>query len=92
MADLIAKNLWLCQDCTMLTANGTLGSEDEKADNDHAEAMVEHLEPYREDMPADRNPAACVVLDSGSIEFASRGCDGCGTTLHGYRHKAALIA
>ena len=91
MARLIADSLWLCIDCTMLTANATLGNEDTKADEAHAERMVTHLEPWREHT-AGRHPAACLVLDDGSIEFSSRPCDGCGISDAGSRQKAALIA
>lgn len=95
MAELIADDLWLCTDCTMLTANGELGQGDADADKAHADAMTAHLGA---DWHRGLVLGGCTHAADGEdscgcdrVEFSSRGCDGCGSPLAGYRHVAAVI-
>lgn len=74
-------NLLVCQDCTMILANATLGNED--PDEDHR-----HLLRMHDRWGDDFNN---LVLDSEYHDFATRHCDGCGSPLAGYRHEAVVL-
>lgn len=83
MARVVAE-LSVCVDCLAIAANGELGQGDTKADEAHAEAMSSQL---MGDAPW--LVPACPEDCEGWFSWSR--CDGCGSTLGGDRHPAAIV-
>jgi hypothetical protein len=74
--EIICEDLWVCDDCVLLVANG-----DEPEDR---EGLAEDI--------AAMWPSAYLVIEDETDEFSYSACDGCGCRLGGSRHKATAIA
>lgn len=86
MATVIADELGICVDCTMMAANGELGQGDESADQRHAELMAEHIaQTYGV-------PWFCLALSCEGEWFSSTPCHGCGSSLAGDRFPAVVLS
>jgi hypothetical protein len=86
MATVTHDDLSVCDDCAMMLANGELGMGDESADRAHAERIAAEWAGV---------PGTLVLAcgdDDGCDGFHTAPCDGCGSTLAGSRHAAAVIA
>lgn len=83
MATITHDNLMVCQDCTLIIANGDMGGVECEHGNDkmHALAMVAQWDDLTNGL----------VLDHDEVDFSTRPCDGCGSRLAGYRHSAVVI-
>ena len=64
----------LCDDCLMFVANGTLGQDDDAADDFHAEKIF-----------ARWSDEWTLTYDVVDPHFSWSECDGCGSTLGGSR-------
>ncbi len=73
----------VCTDCVLLIANGEFDGECEHGDSlDHVLAMVEYQPIGFGDL---------VLGDGDEIDFSTSRCEGCGSTLAGSRHPAAIL-
>ena len=73
-------NLSVCVDCAMMLANGTIGGEDNDADNAHAVKMAEQWpSPW----------VLVLTLSDDDSHFSWQDCDGCGSRLGGDRLDAS---
>ncbi len=77
MAAVICDDLQVCVDCAMLIANG--------------EASPEHAEKVSEIWGDDCVNLVLSCGDECDESFSWSDCDGCGSSLGGTRHEAALI-
>ena len=74
--------IWLCSDCTVVACNGEHGVElyDRNATLAGLATLGPHLVPNFDSETGD-----------GIMEFSSRICESCGTSLAGYRAKFAQL-
>jgi hypothetical protein len=87
MATVTHDDLSVCTDCAAILANGTLGMCDDEMDARHARRMAERWQGT----PGHLVPT-CGDDDEACDGFHTGTCDGCGSTLAGSRHRAAVIA
>lgn len=76
MADII-DTLWVCVDCMLHHANGECGGCHEGHDEEPL-SSIEH-------------PNRLAMGDDEPDPYSTSQCEGCGSYLHGERHKMALF-
>lgn len=70
----------VCSDCLMIAANGTLGDEDQRADQAHADKIETEWSGW------------LMVAGDGEGWFSWHPCGGCGSHLGGNRYSATMMS
>ena len=82
--EVVVDDIWLCTDCTLYAVNDDLtGIEAE----DRANAVRKGVHALGRNLVPDFDAGK----DEGIEEFSRKQCDGCGTRLHGERHRFAVL-
>lgn len=89
MAEVIQDDLWFCVDCTLAACNGDTSGIDS---DEQRVAVLDGLDAISDRWGGHIVPNFDSETGEGHEEFATMGCDCCGSMLAGEMHRFAILS